>query len=116
DHWTDDRGDWCRSWALAPLAYVGFDLQVEQVERQGSIFQDGRVKIPYVEPVAQSGARLIAKFQEAELTDHVARRLSGIVEIALHLLRRVTLQKETIFAEIGNGLLAGPSMVMDPRV
>src|SRR3546814_16975871 len=60
--------------------------------------------------------RLVAQLHDADLADHVAGRLAGIVDVALDLLDDVALAHQRVFLEIVDRLLAAPALGVEAGV
>src|SRR3954469_8488300 len=89
---------------------IGLHLLVEQVERQRPVLEHGGVEGADVEPIAELAPRFFAKLEDPQLANLVARRLPGIVDVALDLLDDVALGQQRIGLEIGDRLLAAPAL------
>ena len=74
-----------------PRGDIGIDLLLQHVERQGPVLEHRGVEVADVEAVAQLLPRPLAQLDDLELADLVARRLAGIVDVALDLLDDVAL-------------------------
>src|SRR5688572_3988573 len=74
------------------------------------------MECPLVEPGAESGLGLAAMAADLELAELVCERLPGPGDVAFHLGRDLVLGERCVVAEVGHGLLARPTELMDACV
>src|SRR4051812_32951215 len=90
------------------LGYVAVDQLTQHVERQRPVLDDDGMEVANVETAAERLAGAVAQLEDAQLADHVAGRLAGIVEIALDLAPDIAFGEQGVLREELHALLAGP--------
>src|SRR5215470_12571341 len=115
---TEDFCKWLIS--LSDLAALRSDprlhVRLEQVQRNGAIFQNGIVEFSLVEFWSKLFFRQRAQFADFQLADLVGKRLPGPSYVPVHFDRNVLICLSRVVFEKLNRLLTRPAHRMHARV
>src|SRR5436190_14503188 len=92
------------------------DLRIEDRERQCAGIQHLRMEFADVEFRPKRGLRPIAEFLDLERTDLVRDRLTWNRDVALDLGGRIGARFTRMRQEVGNRLIAGPTLGMNSSI